>query len=727
MKISLICVFFGLTIFCSQILPQEVELLYSKPQPNYYYTSPTSEHIAIFGYNRIILIDANNGNIVFAKQLTQPGAAQGIVFFLTIIDTTNKIIIGHKIGQNGKGLNLEEFNFSTGKVLRSETFLKDKEIIGSDLSPDCKYFATVDKDFDAKVFDYQTGTVIWEIKSTIDTNFLVYDLKFSKDSKYIALLGGTKILVCDINEKRVVYEINSVSFPSHRIAFSPNNKYIFKFYFEKSVDVFDIAKGIKVFSLIHPDKVYDVFVEGDDEILYAKTYESAYVWNLKDGSLIDSLTKIGNFPLRKLRKEKEDYFVIGSGEKITLINRSTKETKILIYKILFPQFIDGGAHFISEYLNSKIFSSLTLDLLFSLSNKKLFNVSALNSQGYYFDNDTLFWIDIYSGNILKKEYLPLEKYLSNFKFSDDFSYYTYYDSSKNLRIYDWATKRLQLVIDNPSYFSYKRFSPTLCLFSKNNTFVAFITSDTLDLMKYKIKVFSLKHSQFVFETIGTYNTTPGFTFSYDEKYFFYRIGESPIYQVDLGNGQLVGSYEVPYLEGSTLPFHFLSFPNTTWLILSSNKSAKIIILDYKNNNIISVMDDTEIGLTPYGSNSLISLDISNDGQFLIAQYEDAVTMRRIMKFASTEDNLPRSENKPNFSFRLNNQTLEIKAKTSEFKCHSVQIFDYLGRIVCYKNFDDISSDALSFQIDIGHLLSGIYFVALNTGKSIETFSFVVIK
>lgn len=711
-------------IFCNYIiLTKEIELLYVKGAPGVFYTSPTSKNIAIFSDSRkIMLMEPENGNIICFKRLEMASSKESDIFFISIVDTISKLIVGYK--NKSKGITVEINNFQTGQ-LEKKLYLANDTIVKGDISPDCKYFATIDNNFNGKIFDLETGNVIYDVKNDYDVNFLAYNLKFSNNSKRIAIIGGNKIIIVSLVNKIVEKEIPNISYHIHKVSFSNSDEYLLKYNYESNVDVFEVSSGNKIMSLYNPSRVGNVLFVGNDEVLVAQSGANAYFWKFFEGNLIDSLNNIGYFPINKLYIGGEEYLVAGHPDNLTLWNlRTRKLEKILSHTISSSHFVDSGKSFVSD---TKLFSTLTGAFVRNIGNQKRYYLSSLSNLGYFYVNDTIFWVDLYSNAIVDKYYFPIIGYGSTLTFSDDFKFFYYLDSSNTLKIYDWTTKKVCVTIENPFPMLYKGY-PVLGLYSKNNSYFATIVTDSINSINKRLCVFSLKNTQRVFELDTSTTSVLSFAFSYDERYFFFRNAEGPVHQINLESGKLIQTFEHLGIQGETRPLQLVSFPNSPWLALSSDKSSNIIIFDYEMGKTVAVLDDSEIGIGSDGLNSLKSLDISVDGQYLLAEYGDALLMRRILEASSADgDNYSdysvfSKESK--ISIKYNGEIVEIQINSNLFNWCEIWVFDFMGRNV-YSQV--LSYNGTPFEINFKQIPTGIYLLKVKLETLMENYLLPIIK
>lgn len=345
---------FIITIFCFLLVSNNVancvefELLYAKPSPNPFFTSKGSKNIAIVNYDRIMLIEPNNGNIIFIKTMGRSSITGAIPIsradFVTIDDRNNRLYFGYKESREGYRVDVYD---TQNKLLLKRLSLKPDTILISDISPDNKYVVVIDNHYNTRVYDLETDSLVFNAQQEIDKYFLIYYAKFSSDGKRMALLGATKIFIYNLENKKIEKEINAINYHVHRVVFSNADSYLLRYNYGSSVEVFDLATGEKFRTFEHTGKPGYATLTDNDSILISGAMSTVYFWDFNKGKIIDSLDRISKFALLKL--DNREYLVGWMGHLISLWDIGTRLFyKTIVRKAFMYQFVARGSYFIGR-------------------------------------------------------------------------------------------------------------------------------------------------------------------------------------------------------------------------------------------------------------------------------------------------------------------------------------------------------------------------------------------
>ncbi len=693
----------------------EFTLLYAKAFPNPFYTTKGSKNIALVGWKNISLVNIENGNITFVQTILSK------IHFVHINDSKNELYIVHSDKQ---GLKVDVYDINSWLLLKSKKPLVEG-ISFAELSSDKKYLLIVNNSYNTKIYDLESDTIVYDFQKEIDKDFITYFAKFSNDGKKIALLGGTKIYIFDLERKIIAKEINAINYHVHRVIFSNNDKNLLRFNYG-STEVFNIESGAKIQTFDPGGKTVAVALTENDSLLFVQSASIVYIWDFNKGILVDTLHNVRDMALLKL--DNTEYLVVGNRDAISIRDINTREHyRTISHNFFSSQFIGNGTYFVSGVLqkNFNIFQTSDCSLIKDLKNvpsRVFFPNSTLFC---YYKDDTVYVQDVLNGSIYEKNYFPIPNYRANLGFSNDFQYLYYADTNQSINVYDWERKEKLYVIDSIVYFPFTALKYICLLPSINFHYIAGLKS-TSDYNTRRLFVANARNGSILFEYPVPRDTGFGIAFSFDEKFFFFRVGNNPIHQLDLRNLKIVRTFNDLEIPTQSLSMHFLAFPDRPWLAFSSRGDPNIIILDYNTGKIVEkLFGNIKYETTPEET-SLLIIDISPDGRYLMAEYSEWLIIWKVPQFNDICEEQKTYHNEKIFI----EQTIDqLKINLHHDKPNKLQffIYDHLGRVkISY--FDNMQPNGFcTTSFDLSNFNTGVYFLVAQIGNEWKTLKFNIIK
>lgn len=716
MVIKLIAIIFCLFSICVlQSSCQQFELIYAKPSDvMQFFTSKGSRNIALVNRSRVMLIESENGNIIFTETVGNISRTD----FMTIDDSNHRLFCGYI----KEGFRVDIYD-TKNWLLRKRFSLKTDTILISDISPDNRYTIVIDNHYNARIYDLESDTLVYDFQREIDEYFLIYYAKFSNDGKRIALLGGTKIYFFNFENKSIEKEINSINYHVHRVIFSNSNSYLLKFNYGTSVEVFDILTGEKVKIFEHYGKPVYVTQTNNDSLLISRVGDKVYFWDFFKNVVFDSLIAL-QCAILEFDNNK---YLVGGIDSISLWNIETR----LLHKQIARQyswckFVAGGSYFVSGAI------LLTSSIHFTINGEKAKDIKIYGESYfpdatlyYYYLNDTIFINDIFDETIHNAYYYPIDAFGGYLRFSDDLKYLYYLDTNQTLYVYDWHNQTILYKLDSLISFTYKGLSGEYLLFSKNSRYVAGLKKSFLS-GKWSLFLANGSDGNILFEYLIPSNTASGFTFSYDEKYFFFRVGDNPVNQLDIERREIVKIYNELDIQGRTTPFRICSFPDRPWLAVASKKDPIITIIDYDNDNIVTkLLGDIQNSTAP--DSLSISVDISRCGNYLLVEsYGDMIMLWKNPMYSDVEDGTRLTIKMKPF-ITQNSTEIQVNINLDKAEQINFQVFDLFGRMVQSVTKTVYLSGSFSETLDLSFLSSGCYILVAQVGMEFDTFQFSIVK
>ncbi len=700
----------------------EFELLYAKPYPNMFFTSKGSKNIVLVSNTKVILIDSDNGNIIFTKTIGDIRRTD----FVAIDEKNNRLFLGYVEFQRGYRIDIYD---TKNQLLLKRFSLQPDTVLTSDISPDNRYVVVIDNHYNARIYDLENDTLVYDFQREIDKYLFIYYAKFSNNGKKMALLTGTKVFIYNFGNKEIEKEINSVSYHVHRVVFSNSDDYLLRYNYGSSVEVFDIATGEKFKTFEHTGEPWYVTLNENDNILISTAINTAYFWDFNKGEIVDSLNKISRISLLKL--DNKEYLVVNDGS-VSLWDVKTR----LFYKTIVPtnslnQFVAGGSYFVSRAVgrDSKIFNTITGEKVKDIGNARTYLYLADTSIFYYYANDTIYIGNILTGNTNETHYYPISGLYSYINFSNNLEYLSYIDTNRTMYVVDWKTKEVLYKIDSALILTYRAFNQANLLFSKNNRYVAGIKGNSLST-KRLFFVADGKSGNILFQYSFPSDTSFAFAFSYDEKYLFFRSGNNPVNQINIERKEIVKIFNEVELQGRTILPQIGTFPDRPWLAITSFYDPNITIIDYDRNRIVArLLGDIYYEPPFVGSSSVYALiDISSDGNYLLAEYRDIIIIWKVPTYSPVEEN-PRNDLNKAISIIQDGNTnqIQININLDRQKQINFSVYDLLGRVILSTQKKEYLPGTYSETLDLSRTSIGWYILTVQVETEIETFKISIIK
>lgn len=705
----------------------EFEPLWAKPANPYeslIFTSKGSRTIAIVGdYERIMLIDPDKGNVIFAKTV---GAYIPRIDFVAIEEQNNKLYFGYK--ERDEGYRVDVYDTQNKLLLKRLSFKPDTILI-SDISPDNRYVVVIDNHYNVRVYNLESDSLVFNAQQEIDKYFSIYYAKFSNDGKRMALLGGTKIFIYDLENKKIEKEINVINYHVHRVIFSNTDKYLLRYNYGSSVEVFDVATGAKVKSFEHTTKPWGITLTDNGSLLISAAGNTVYFWDFNEGKVVDSLGGIFRFALLKL--EDKEFLVVssaaGKGDSISLWDMGTK---LLFYKTIarrcyMNRFVAGGPYFISLIMmpNPTIYNTITGEKVKELvRGKYLYQYCGDTSLFYYYANDTIYLGDIFTGNINETYYYPISAIASSVRFSNKFKYLSYQGLDTAEYVVEWETRKPLYRINHIISFLYRGFDWMNLLFSPKDRYVAGFKGSS-SLTERLLFLADGESGNVIYEHPVSVDTSFAFAFSYDEKYFFFRVGSNPVNQFDIEQRKIVKIFSEIELQGRTRSLQMQAFPDRPWLAVASDGNATVI--DYDRNKVVArLFGDI---YTPAPTSVSMWIDISSDGNYLLGEFlTDMVIMWKVPVYSSVEGWDKNNSNHAIFISQSGSQ-IQININLDKIEQIDFSVYDLFGRKVQSVAQKEYLPGFYSEILDLSHLLSGWYILVAQVGTEIKVFKISIVK
>lgn len=713
---------FWFSSFC-----KEFELLYTKPvdfPEDQFSVGIGKNYFGFLSRNyKLLLISLETGNIDKVIHLDIRVAPH----FVSIDEQTGKVYFG--CSKQNQNFAVYVYNLNDLSLLKRFLLEPDTILIGT-ISSDYKYLLVVDVNYNVRIYNLENDSLVFNLHKDLDENLLIYFAKFSNDCKKIALVGGTKICLFDIDTKTIQKEINSISYHTHKITFSNNDEFLLKYNYGSSVEVFDIATGEKKFVLEHPGRVKIVLPCLGDSILITSALNKTYFWDFKKGTILENLSE-NAIPLGTLnRANKEFALIINNNESLSLWDiESMKFIRDIYYKLSNTQFVAGGSYFASGLTYTNIFNTITAEKVRSLKNKRLQYYNPYWNLYYYYRNDTIYLGQIFSDYLTQSYfYPPFNAEIEDLRFTDDMEYLFCKDTNQSVYVIDWNEKKFLYKFDSILPFLDNKAVLELYLkFSKNRKYVAGFTS-LPEYGKRRFFVANGRSGDIIYQLVIPNDISLAFVFSNDEKYLLMRVGTNPLTKIDIEKGNVIHTFENIELVGRTGSIQICAFPDRPWLAISSRYSAKITIVDYDTYEIIAEFDDNDLGLSFEKYTTLYTLDVSSDGNYLLTEYYgQAIKVRKVPKYSSIEDNsIETSNRKIIITQNYSNSEIQIDVNTNQTEAITFAIYDFLGRKVHFVKEENCSTP-MNKRISISHLPNGSYILVVKEGNNFETFKFYVLK
>jgi WD40 repeat protein len=116
---------------------------------------------------------------------------------------------------------------------------------------------------DGKVKLYETGN--FQLADSLQSGSSLVHLSISHDGRYLATAGGSGELYCwDLPRRKMLFELRGHSKAAYGTTFHPSQPYLITASYDRSLRVWDVAKGINILTLFGFDhELYTVSVSAD--------------------------------------------------------------------------------------------------------------------------------------------------------------------------------------------------------------------------------------------------------------------------------------------------------------------------------------------------------------------------------------------------------------------------------------------------------------------------------
>ncbi len=710
-----------------------IKFFYTDPMIN---TSNESQYLAFFfaskkGNGFITIFDPIQEQIIFQRLIDRSPN------FLYFNDKEKLLCVGMQL----KPYELLIFNFEKDTLIKSikldTNYLQSTNLKFSiaDISPDCRYLIVQFGESNAKIFDIENDSLVFDFEPLIsEMLFSVYSLKFSKDGKKIAILSPNKLVLFDLEERRIEQILPKANYYLDRVYFSDDDKYFIKYANSyKKIELYEISNGeiISEIQLKNPSKFYFI-----DSFLVVEDKSNFYIWNMYKGVVLDSLL---DSPLHfcdlsgMLKINSKVYILFRNCFRIDSINFSEYDVKRYLFvdvesKELFKElkkidffndlttlaFMGSGEYFIGIDVKGKInvFETETGKLI----HKSIYSGVSFIPQTTLFHfsrNDTIFIGSILNDSIV--DYFPIELIkmpIEGFQFFGGLEYAFVSDTLQTLYLFDWNEKEILYAIDSNVYFYTRVFK-----YSNDRNYLAYLKKVNGNLGK--LKLIHIPTNELIYET-QELGRDFHLTFSQDSRYLFYCYWDSlyenrsPVYQIDLKLKEIVKIYDfIPPDAGIR---EMKTFPDRPWLALlwwEYDKPYFLKIYNYETGEFVAEIDNY-----PHFAFDVIS--ISPNGKYLLGLDNKYLVMLKVPEYSPVEEK-EHSEQLALVVYTTEAKQLKVSFKLDGLETINLIITDILGRPVYSHTEQYYFSGNYTEQIQLPFIARGVYILVVRVGEQLQSF------
>jgi len=416
------------------------------------------------------------------------------------------------------------------------------EVYSPDISANGKFIVTPSADKTAKVWELQTGKLLFSLEGHTDQ---VLSAKFTKNSKDIITAGDNRIIIWDALTGKKKFQLVHGEIPPINLdklagqtissssiaamAISKDDKYLASGATDSSVIIWDLKTDKKIQVLKHAGKLKSIVITSDNQHLISLT-ENYFVsyWDFKNGKFVKQLIK--------------------DAKNVAFLNVSPDEKKMLTLTDT-----DASAYMwdleTGKMLHHFSTDSRLMSVSWSPGGKKI--IGAAKDQSFVWDAETGkpgYQLAGHKGWVYKAIFSPSEKTIAT--------------SGRDLSIKIWnaATKKLLYSLEgHQGMINSLSFSPD------GKQLIS--TSDD-----HSVKFWDVASGQMTKQLIGAGNEVFFGNISNDKKYFLTASADNNCIVWDMQ-----GAKKIHSLTGHTSWIYFADFSNNKKLIITAatDKTARI--------------------------------------------------------------------------------------------------------------------------------------------------------
>jgi len=516
---------------------------------------PQSVYLIDLPQDTIIFFKPLEGNLVATKYFEK----QNMIYIAFNIQSSGYVQICKLSNPNPE----EQREISLGKLLYVYFF------------DDARRMAYVDQNYKFYIINLDNGEIEFNLADSTDET--IYTFNVTRDEKAAALLGGSKIIILDVESKTIKKEYPLYSYFMEKIYLTNNKKYVIKNGYDKKLKIIDIENETV---LLDTTKL-------EADVLACQTdVNDEYLFALFKGGILrvynfSTFEEIWNFPLLgpNFIVEKEGNKVLVFGRVTSILPPSPLLTNGIVkfdfleknYKLLY-HFLNNGStndidltntYLIQRYvkgLTSSVVKYYVFDLntgkyIKELDTNYIWLLDSLSASSirflehptyfYYCVSDSLIIRDIATENVITKYYLPEIKNPRYLKLSPNLRYLFYVpkgndcpkilDLKSNRTIFTFRSLDSCIALSFENLYNQRPLqtrTPQLVYFSKEGRFLGFFKFSNQNQKFFEI--INLETGESVFQK----NLEPQFKFYFyfdpdDEKYFYFRYDSLPLAKYNL--------------------------------------------------------------------------------------------------------------------------------------------------------------------------------------------------
>jgi WD40 repeat protein/uncharacterized caspase-like protein len=474
---------------------------------------------------------------------------------------------------------VEVYNIKTGNsTIISNHLYQD----GLDISPDGKWIATSgDGGADQrKLYTWNTATL--QLKDSIKINYSNNRIKFSPDSKLIALYGSNEVEIISVEKNQLLFKLSGHTQRAESVVFSNDNTQLLTCSWDNTAKLWDLKTSNLVTSYNgHKAAIWNIQFHPDGKkVITTSSDMTAKIWDKLSGQLVKTLTNHRSWIYRCRISPDGKTYAMGDLAGYCTVWDAAADTMLFNFRpgketLYFLNYLKSGKHILAGNYDPSLsrwniatrknemycgiynerYTSISLSKdekyllttsrdgrvrkIDAMNGKVLFTVDAIKggqwatSADFSNDGELIAVAGGESSTILLNSYGGIENRLSDrsksYESSSIFSpndKYILHNDEYTVQLVRLEDNKRVLVVDSISMFTEQRFSP-------DGQYI--ITAG-----KGKVQVWSVQNQQLVHTKFSKTSFPAHIEISPDSKYFLSVDSHNGITEIwELVTGKLI--------------------------------------------------------------------------------------------------------------------------------------------------------------------------------------------